>query len=331
MTDALARPSVCGASCVADSFITARTDHAKVTRSRNLSLAVSGNGVAFRCRVTLQPAAGEGTKVFPPTYAGAVYATEKRRLPATRTPSSACCWTASRARRTGWRRPSSRRSMPGGSRCRSSRWISRPISRASPEGGHATARPGRQGQLAAGAAPDRRRDPPRQPARRRPVPESEIGKRIGMVSARDATALFELCPTALVFGMWDSTGPKGGLGAQVRAGDGRRDRGHQRGVRREDQQPDRPPGNPAESRARLCEPTEIGWTLEESLAKNGENKPVMLGKDGGRPRPTMATSRPRLSERDKETKDYLAGGVTISTPSRPWFFRSPPCAGCGSR
>ena len=35
-----------------------------------------------------------------------------------------------------------------------------------------------------------------------------------MVSARDATALFELCPTALVFGMWDSTGPKGGLGAK---------------------------------------------------------------------------------------------------------------------
>ena len=29
----------------------------------------------------LQPAGGEGTKVFPPTYAGAVYATEKRRLP----------------------------------------------------------------------------------------------------------------------------------------------------------------------------------------------------------------------------------------------------------
>src|SRR4051794_21650298 len=38
-------------------------------------------GAAARCRVALQPAGGEGTKVFPPTYAGAVYATEKRRLP----------------------------------------------------------------------------------------------------------------------------------------------------------------------------------------------------------------------------------------------------------
>src|SRR5947208_9295668 len=42
---------------------------------------ITQNGAAARCRVALQPAGGEGTKVFPPTYAGAVYATEKRRLP----------------------------------------------------------------------------------------------------------------------------------------------------------------------------------------------------------------------------------------------------------
>jgi CRISPR-associated protein Csb1 len=29
---------------------------------------------------------------------------------------------------------------------------------------------------------------------------------------RERTPLFEMCPTALLFGMWDSTGPKGGLG-----------------------------------------------------------------------------------------------------------------------
>ena len=50
----------------------------------------------------------------------------------------------------------------------------------------------------------------------KPVPfrDSEEGKRVGMVSIRDATVLFELCPTALLFGIWDSTGPKGGLGAK---------------------------------------------------------------------------------------------------------------------
>lgn len=51
----------------------------KLTLSK-LQEAVRG-GAAIRSRVALQPAGGEGTKVFPPTYAGAVYATEKRRLP----------------------------------------------------------------------------------------------------------------------------------------------------------------------------------------------------------------------------------------------------------
>lgn len=46
-----------------------------------LQKAVAGRAAAFRCRATLSPAGGPGDKVFPPTYAGAVYATEKRRLP----------------------------------------------------------------------------------------------------------------------------------------------------------------------------------------------------------------------------------------------------------
>ena len=39
----------------------------------------------------------------------------------------------------------------------------------------------------------------------------------GLDSAKttNATPVFELCPTALVFGFWDSTGPRGGSGAKV--------------------------------------------------------------------------------------------------------------------
>ena len=44
--------------------------------------------------------------------------------------------------------------------------------------------------------------------------QSDIGKRLDTLDARNATALFELCPTALIFGMWDSTGPRGGLGVK---------------------------------------------------------------------------------------------------------------------
>src|SRR5437870_4934023 len=47
----------------------------------HLQDAVGGSAAAFRCRRQLQPAGGEGDKVFPPTFAGAVYAVEQRRVP----------------------------------------------------------------------------------------------------------------------------------------------------------------------------------------------------------------------------------------------------------
>src|ERR1700756_2209805 len=46
-----------------------------------LQSAVAGSAAAFRCRRRLQPAGGEGDKVFPPTFAGAVYGVEQRRIP----------------------------------------------------------------------------------------------------------------------------------------------------------------------------------------------------------------------------------------------------------
>lgn len=44
--------------------------------------------------------------------------------------------------------------------------------------------------------------------------ESEAAKGLNSATPLNATALFELCPTALLFGSWDSTGPKGGLGTK---------------------------------------------------------------------------------------------------------------------
>jgi len=43
---------------------------------------------------------------------------------------------------------------------------------------------------------------------------SKPGRAFTEATPHNATALFELCPTALVFGMWDSTGPKGGQGSK---------------------------------------------------------------------------------------------------------------------
>ena len=45
--------------------------------------------------------------------------------------------------------------------------------------------------------------------------EVDPGLRLNTAKPANATAVFELCPTALLFGFWDSTGPRGGLGAKV--------------------------------------------------------------------------------------------------------------------
>lgn len=44
---------------------------------------------------------------------------------------------------------------------------------------------------------------------------SELGKSFTDATPQAAAPLFRVCPTALVFGLWDSTGPKGGLGFKL--------------------------------------------------------------------------------------------------------------------
>jgi len=43
---------------------------------------------------------------------------------------------------------------------------------------------------------------------------SELGRSFTDATAKNAAPLFKVCPTGLVFGLWDSTGPKGGLGSK---------------------------------------------------------------------------------------------------------------------
>ena len=44
--------------------------------------------------------------------------------------------------------------------------------------------------------------------------KSDKGLVLDYADIGNATGLFEMCPTALLFGVWDSTGPRGGLGAK---------------------------------------------------------------------------------------------------------------------
>ncbi|MGH8727250.1 MAG: type I-G CRISPR-associated RAMP protein Csb1/Cas7g [Burkholderiales bacterium] len=43
---------------------------------------------------------------------------------------------------------------------------------------------------------------------------SELGRSFADATARNAAPLFKVCPSGLVFGLWDSTGPRGGLGSK---------------------------------------------------------------------------------------------------------------------
>jgi CRISPR-associated protein Csb1 len=47
-----------------------------------------------------------------------------------------------------------------------------------------------------------------------PFRQTPAGRAFTEATVGNATPVYRLCPTALVFGVWDSTGPKGGLGAK---------------------------------------------------------------------------------------------------------------------
>jgi len=104
-----------------------------------------------------------------------------------------------------------------------------------------------------------------------PFRRSAKGKALNTVGPLNATALYQLCPTALVFGMWDSTGPKGGLGAKferamvsevVGVGASIHDSHRARGVRRD----------PLEVRAavKILKAADKSWSLAEPKAKGAE-------------------------------------------------------------
>lgn len=141
---------------------------------------------------------------------------------------------------------------------------------------------------------------------------SELGKSFTDATPQAAAPLFKVCPTALVFGLWDSTGPKGGLGFKLA-----------RNLISEIVGIDAVYGTKTSSRidptgivtnaGRLYEAADRGeqWTLLETEGapaarmeknKDGQDQPVPF-KDG---KPTSA-----LHSNIPPTLDLIAGGVTV--------------------
>ena len=235
--------------------------------------AVCGTAAAFRCVTEYQPAGGEGDKVFPPTYEGGKYATEQRRVPGLEQPVPCVLLDSvqSQANRMelalleAWER--GRIPLPvltvdfGGFD------LPKPLRITSLEAPHRIADALLRDSLLANV----------------PFRESAIGKELEHVDARHATALFRYCPTTLILGMWDSTGPKGGLGAKFARAMVSELVGYSAvvGVRTSSRI------DPAQIMLQagpLYKTKNGGWTLDEAKAVKEKGKPVRLGKDGkGKP------------------------------------------------
>lgn len=162
---------------------------------------------AMRCRLTIQPAGGEGDKVFPPTYLGAKYAKEERLVTANGELKRVPCVLLDSVQSQANRMEEALQAAVDDGR------IKLPVIEVDFSGIELIDPVDKVTSL---QAPHRIADAILRDSLHDGTPfrKSEIGKQIDSVSNRNATPLFELCPTALVFGVWDSTGPKGGLGAK---------------------------------------------------------------------------------------------------------------------
>lgn len=166
--------------------------------------AVGGAAAAFRCVTSYQPAGGPGDKVFPPTYEGGKYATEDRVNPKTGeiTPCVLLDSVQSQANRMELALLEAHRRRDIQLPLLITRFdddaLPKKFTVSSLEAPHRIADALFRDSLLDGVI----------------FRQSKEGRVLDSAEARNATGLFGLCPTALVFGVWDSTGPRGGLGAK---------------------------------------------------------------------------------------------------------------------
>ncbi|MGQ0570205.1 MAG: type I-G CRISPR-associated RAMP protein Csb1/Cas7g [Armatimonadota bacterium] len=282
------------------------TETTPVLELDRLKKAVRGSAAAFRCRRRLQPAGGEGDKVFPPTFAGAVYASEKRRMPGREEPAD-CVLLDSVQSQANRMELALQEAIDAGR-------IEMPLlvvdfsEHYDPKLDKDTAdKAGKLidavGKVTSLQVPHRLADAILRDSEIEGVAfrQSDKGKALNQVSFANATPLFELCPTALVFGMWDSTGPKGGLGPKFEramvseiVGVGAEVGDLRRGVRRD----------PLEIRAAVAvkKSADTSWTVAAPNAK---------GKDIVAPSKVNHSSVPFPKQRDKKTDENTYDGVTI--------------------
>ncbi len=172
-----------------------------------LRAAVAGTAAAFRCITEYQPVGGPGDKVFPSTYLGGVCADEKRRDP--KTGGIIDCVLLDSVQSQANRMELAlldamdEKDSPQLPLLRVAfSDVPKPITVTSLEAPHRAADAVFRDSLI------------QEDGNAVTFRTSVKGQALDHADIRNATGLFGLCPTALVFGLWDSTGPRGGLGAK---------------------------------------------------------------------------------------------------------------------
>lgn len=253
------------------------------------------NATAFRRLARLQPAGGPGEKVFPPTYEGGDYALEDRVIDGARVPCVLLDSVQSQANRMEACLLEAHRDGK----------ISIPVVTVD----FASSAQHEVGNITSLDAPHRLADAILRDSLLggKSFRDTDVGRVLDTASVTNATGLFEVCPTALVFGLWDSAGPRGGLGTKfartlvgevvaINIAKGARPSsrldplGIQLGA------------GPAYKAAGG------GWTLDEAKALKEKGKALKVGKDGKPSELNHGNVTPSLKS-DKGVAHH--GGVTF--------------------
>ena len=267
-----------------------------------LSEATAGGAVALRSRLSLAPAGGTEDKVFPPSYAvdgraDHKYAVETRQINDKEVETVLLDSVASQANRA-------EEALLEG-------WLDGDLAFPVPYVDFSDAKTDEEdlseiGKLTALEAPHRIADA----IFRDSLLDgtlfrlSDIGQQITNATPRDATALYRYSPTALLFGVWDSTGPKGGLGSKFQ-------RAYVSEIIGLDVQVGKKVGSRLDPLAieklsaedliyEHADPAQV-WTVNEDEAAKEKGKPKVIGRPSEINHGNIAPSI-----------DSLSGGVTIS-------------------
>jgi CRISPR-associated protein Csb1 len=257
-----------------------------------LKEAVVGSAAAFRLILKLEAVS---PKVFPPTYEGGKYATESRRINGQEVPCVLLDSVPSQANRMelalqdAWERGE----------------IELPVVSVNFE---KVDHPGLR-KITSLQAPHRIADAILRDSlvgdEKVRFRQSEVGRKLEEVSAQYATPLLQYGPHCLVLGMWDSTGPRGGLGVKFA-----------RAIVSEIIGVNAVSGVKTSSRidplnirvnAGVLYKTEDSWTLDDKKALKKGNKPIKLGTTAKK----EGDGKPSEANHGNVPPTISAGGFTI--------------------